>query len=272
MPTVIPELAVVTVDIDAEHGAGFSVDRPAGSGDWTLLHLVTPATVLDRHGRQQARADACLLISPDQPQHLATLGGRLVNHYAHLRGAGLAPLIARLGLPVDELAYPRPIGFLRDQLAELRQHWAQGGEHAEVLLPFLVGRLLATLARRLGGAEGTGAALNPSLLERLRQIRRWLVESPGEHQSAAWIAQQAGVSAPYLSAVWRRTFGSAPQEDLIRIRLERACRLLEEGALPVAEVAARSGFADAHYFSRLFRRRHGCTPSAWAARGRGTRT
>ena len=48
------------------------------------------------------------------------------------------------------------------------------------------------------------------------------------------------------------------------IRMEQAARLLGEGQLSVAEVAERTGFASAGYFSRLFQETYGQKPSDYA--------
>ena len=50
------------------------------------------------------------------------------------------------------------------------------------------------------------------------------------------------------------------------IRMEQAARLLREEQLSVAEVAERTGFASAGYFSRLFQETYGCKPSEYAQR------
>ena len=46
-------------------------------------------------------------------------------------------------------------------------------------------------------------------------------------------------------------------------RLETACLLLRSTALPVREIAFRLCFPDEHYFSSLFHRKLGLTPSAY---------
>ena len=47
------------------------------------------------------------------------------------------------------------------------------------------------------------------------------------------------------------------------IRMEQAARLLREGQLSVSEVAERTGFSSASYFSRLFQKTYGCNPSEY---------
>jgi LacI family transcriptional regulator len=64
----------------------------------------------------------------------------------------------------------------------------------------------------------------------------------------------------------RRTpqlLGHCPKEEITRIQLERARRLLAETQLKVAAVAADCGFAQAKYFCQVFRGRFGITPAAF---------
>lgn len=51
------------------------------------------------------------------------------------------------------------------------------------------------------------------------------------------------------------------------IRMKRAAQLLLEGGLTVAEIAERTGFSSASYFSRLFQETYGCKPSEYKGGG-----
>ena len=55
--------------------------------------------------------------------------------------------------------------------------------------------------------------------------------------------------------------GITMQEYASRYRAERACMLLGQGRLKVAEVARACGFDDDAYFSRFFRKETGMSPS-----------
>ncbi|MBA3937799.1 MAG: helix-turn-helix transcriptional regulator [Planctomycetes bacterium] len=80
------------------------------------------------------------------------------------------------------------------------------------------------------------------------------------------LTRASGLSASHLAALFRRHLGCAPMAWLQQQRLELACRLLRNGSLSVAEVAAACGYPDANYFARLFRQRHGSAPGAWRRR------
>ncbi len=75
------------------------------------------------------------------------------------------------------------------------------------------------------------------------------------------------VSHGFSAATFRRRVraltGCSPQEYLTRLRLVRAKSLLAHSAAPVLEVARQCGFEDPYYFSRVFQRVEGMSPSAF---------
>ena len=78
------------------------------------------------------------------------------------------------------------------------------------------------------------------------------------------LAAHCGCSADYLSHLFHRHAGETLAAHIVRLRLDRAERLLaDEAALAVKEVAWACGFASSGYFIRTFRARHGLTPAVW---------
>ena len=55
-----------------------------------------------------------------------------------------------------------------------------------------------------------------------------------------------------------------PWEYLIRLRLEKAKQLLRNSDFTVSEIAQRTGFCDASYLTRVFRRHEQMTPRRYA--------
>jgi AraC-like DNA-binding protein len=61
----------------------------------------------------------------------------------------------------------------------------------------------------------------------------------------------------------RNSEGISPARYVTKLRMEDAVATLRASALPIKAVAQRCGFADADYFSKVFRRTHGMTPRAF---------
>ncbi|MFA5203688.1 MAG: DNA-binding transcriptional regulator [Lentisphaeria bacterium] len=100
------------------------------------------------------------------------------------------------------------------------------------------------------------AVHDPALEKALRCIRDQLHRSLG----VAELARVAAVSRRVLERKFREVVGQSPLQEIRRLRLARAARLLAETALPVAEIAARCGFSAVQKLDDAFRREHGLAP------------
>lgn len=85
----------------------------------------------------------------------------------------------------------------------------------------------------------------------------------GEETSLGEAAARAGLSPFHFLRVFSRTPGVTPHQYLLRVRLDRAARLLGETELPVTEVALEAGYADLSNFVRSFGRAAGMSPRAF---------
>jgi len=80
------------------------------------------------------------------------------------------------------------------------------------------------------------------------------------------LSREAGYTPQYLSALFRKDTGMSIQEFLQRLRIQEACRLLEQTQLSLCDVAQAVGYTDPKHFSRLFRRYKGLSPKELRAR------
>lgn len=74
------------------------------------------------------------------------------------------------------------------------------------------------------------------------------------------IARECHVAPNYVSRLFRRFGRTGAYQFLLRLKMNYAAELLDDGLL-VKETAARLGFADAFQFSRAFKRVHGIPPT-----------
>ena len=82
------------------------------------------------------------------------------------------------------------------------------------------------------------------------------------------LAEVSGVSQQYLCRIFNQTMNIRPNEYITCRRLQEAKLLLTETMLSVREICAESGFADASYFSTVFKRYEGITPAEYRKKTR----
>ncbi len=77
------------------------------------------------------------------------------------------------------------------------------------------------------------------------------------------IAYDIGLSACYLSTLFKNMEKTSIKEYIIDVRIEAAKKYLQDINLKIYEVAANVGYTDSRYFSQLFRKKTGYTPGQY---------
>lgn len=125
--------------------------------------------------------------------------------------------------------------------------------------------LLATARFRQLGRRGGPARRPPSPRERRIAVEAalWLETRAGEEIGLGEAAARAGLSPFHFLRVFSGALRVTPHQYLLRVRLDRAARLLGETEMPVTEVALEAGYADLSNFVRAFGRAAGMSPRAY---------
>ncbi len=111
---------------------------------------------------------------------------------------------------------------------------------------------------------------NSEFSEPVEQIRTAILRSYAEPGFALdEYIQRLPFHYDYLRKLFKKEIGVTPLEYMTRLRMKKACVLLTaQGAndYSVAEIARLCGYDDALYFSRVFKKVYGVSPSGYANR------
>jgi AraC family transcriptional regulator len=155
-------------------------------------------------------------------------------------------------------------GAFRSQAIQsaLRNLWALSDEEGATsrLLARAAGcEILAELCR-LSGASLAPArgGLAPWAKRRCLELMQ---ERLSEDISLDELAAEAQLSPFHFARMFKESVGVPPRVYLTRLRLERACELLETTNLPVTEIAFEVGYSSNQVLARLFVKHRHMTPS-----------
>lgn len=118
---------------------------------------------------------------------------------------------------------------------------------------------LLSRERKAAQADGTAA-----LVEKAKFL---IAEKAGGSLNVDGVAEELGVGQARLHESFKAYTGMTPYRYFIQLKVNRAKELLSGPEATVKEVAFRLGFEDQYYFSRLFKKKTGISPSDWAGRG-----
>lgn len=88
-------------------------------------------------------------------------------------------------------------------------------------------------------------------------------QSFGDKLTIAELAKMVSMSESHFTRTFKQETGLAPMEFLIKLRLEKAKKLLRSGAKNITEVSLQCGFSSASHFSASFTKHLGITPSEY---------
>lgn len=243
---------------------------PAAPAHKITVNLTAPRYVramigADRHEKFVRRDDISLIPAhePSHWRHMTEAKSRLLQLYVEpavlceaARGVGVDPdkirLVGRLGVPDLQIKH---VAFAL--MSELEAGCPSGRLYGEAAATMLAAHLLKHYSTSHPVAGGCQGGIPQ---QKLRLILDHLNDRISESISLDELAAIAGWSRYHFIRQFKHSTGLAPHQFLLNLRVERAGNLLRNCAIPVADVALRTGFSDQSHLTRIFKKHFGLTP------------
>lgn len=246
-----------------DHARHHFVERAEGTPEHILI-VCLEGEGFSRVGSKTwpVRQGEAVLLPPGRKHRYGADAGRPWSIlWVHFSGEGADD--HRRMLLADETG---PVFPLRDLAAvveafeETFRHVLGGYRDADLVgLSTACGRLLGTCRLQRGAREGRRRESEERVLRTIRFMR----DNLARPLLLADLARASGWAPSHFSAVFRKQTNTPPLVFLTRLKLQHACELLKSNGASVAEVASAVGYDDAFYFSRLFAREIGLSPTAY---------
>lgn len=98
---------------------------------------------------------------------------------------------------------------------------------------------------------------------RIQEIKNYIWEHSGEKLDLTEIATVFGFNYHYISSYFNQHISEGFSGYLNKIRIEKACVLLKDKKIPIADISGEVGYSDHGYFCRVFKKHTGKTPSQY---------
>ena len=188
--------------------------------------------------------------------------GNFVRDYFHAIGKEpMTSMVFRsyviLNVRFSVLSFLNRMGYCASALEESDTEDAleQGGASMEAAMAYAEKMLQKAIEIR---DENSGNKNRDILENSIEYIKTHYMD---ENMSLNAVAQVANISANHFSALFSQNIGQTFIEYLTGIRMEHAKELLRCTGKRASEIALEVGYKDSHYFSYLFKKTQGMTPS-----------
>ncbi|WP_256758029.1 AraC family transcriptional regulator [Cohnella sp. WQ 127256] len=138
-------------------------------------------------------------------------------------------------------------------------------EHLQVDYYRIQSRLYA-LASAAMKSSHSATSIPADLTRVVEQARQTILNKFDTSLDMEQLAKSSGVGSSRFYRAFRKYTGLSPLKYLITTRLNASLRLLADPNVNVTEAAHSVGYLDEYYFSRLFKKQMGVTPTEYASR------
>lgn len=154
---------------------------------------------------------------------------------------------------------------LLDLARVLARESGEGYPHGTLFWNETAAHFVDILAAR--HAMGTRKKRNgPLTTDILKRLKDFVFEHLDEPLDVAKLAKMTNRSQFHFSRAFTRSVGVSPHRYVVHLRLRRAVEMVRDGKFGLAEIAAKTGFADQSHLTRWIRRVHGVSPTQIMAR------
>jgi len=209
-------------------------------GDW-IQGLTKPVGILAwGHGFARNVMESCLERQVSVPHDVAVLSGSYDELFSH----ACFPSLSGIQLPTESIGY---------QAAKLLHELMEG--HAVPNETFFI----PPRGVQSEVSTDTLAVKDPQLVQVVNFIRGHAFEPITMKD----ILEKVPIARRSLERRFLQSFGRSPIDEIRRLRIDRARKLLAETDLQMEEIAERCGYATYNYLTHVFKKMTGMTPRSY---------
>lgn len=238
--------------------------------DWLLLYCVDGRAELEAQGRVHGVEAGDLLMLPCGTPHAyrADADTPWTIYWVHFLGeeAGvfMDNIVNPAASPVLSVGvrsalvsgFRKTIELMDGASGNSIEAFIHAGSHLRQMLTFLI-------------LTSSGAVQNASDRKFLENVDAMMQNHIDGHLTLEELARQASMSKYHFAKKYSTLAKQSPIDRFIRLKMQKACRLLDTSTAHIDEIGARLGYDDPYYFSRAFKKIQGCSPRQYRTSNKG---
>ena len=244
-------ISVVSANRVVQGEKDFMTVRKNGREDWSLFYCEEGRLVFED---MVLKEDMIWIYPPKTPQKYILYGkDNTIYHYLHFTGSDVENLLRSLGInllmPIEANRQMVLKAFNNIETAMLTENTISKLT-AEYNTLYLISRIAKekTKDSKVGG---------------MKRVLDDMQHSFARKYEASYYAEMLNLSVGRFNHLFKEYIGQSPYMYLLNLRIDNAAALLEETDNKIKDIAEQCGFEDPLYFTQVFKRLRGNTPSEY---------
>lgn len=228
------------------------VKRPKGRLDYQLAYVAKGSAIFN--DKILSEGDM-YIFRPGEPQEIISLEENYTHYWIHFTGKAADTLFKHTTYTLIKSSYCEQFKKFCKENVRLRS--IPNKSYYDDMIT--EGNLL-TLITSIAKEQDNSTCISD---KRVEKIIKYICDNPTISLTNQQYADMVNMSKYYFIRKFVTITGTSPQKYRLNILLEKSLLLLEDTSLRINEIAFSLGFDDSLYFSRLFKKQYGVSPSKY---------
>lgn len=238
------------------------IKRKSGRHDYLFCYVAKGAMKVNFDNTDHYVKQGFFLLPPDLPQDYNNIEntGEFELYWIHFTGHGAAEFLMQCELDAPGIYNTGPMNELPNLFEILVRELNFKKLNFEIMTESTLMHILSVAARRVNSLKHNVKEVTDI---RMQKALEYIYLNYGSKISIQELADYVNFSPSRFSALFKKSFGLFPLQYIINYRIKRACDLLRHTDISITEIANMVGFEDSLYFSRIFKKQTGFSPSQY---------
>lgn len=225
---------------------------------YSIQHVVSGEGLLRQCGREYIVRPGDTFVSfPDRSEELVSLTKEWELFWVGFSGTEAPLIMKKLGISE---ASPILYTGVDDEFIRLQNQIYQArGQHLSDSFR-MTGHLYLLFAHLM---KKMGVDQRSNDTDVFKSALNYLSEHALEPCSIDELCQAISISRSQLYRIFIKHMGKSPMQYILHQRITRSCYYLENSQMSINEISYAVGYSDPLYYSRIFRKNMGCSPSQY---------
>ncbi len=244
-------------------------ERKKGRADYYILFVINGSMTVTIDGREIcADVGKLVLYYPHTPQKIVKKrADNPANYWVHFNGYAIPEILSQCGFSKSGVYNIGDTEIISEHFQRmiLAQRLAKNKLH--------INAAFLQLMSKISVKSETMFPETPSEFAYADKVLKGIIQMEWEYVHPRKISEYAklcGMSSGRFSVSFKKATGKTPQKFIEDIRIQKAAELLCSGVLSISRISESVGFRDPLYFSRVFKKNYGKSPTEYRRSGKAS--
>lgn len=243
-------------------GAYYQMDKnynhnPKGRLDYYLMYIVSgEAKVYNGNEFVIAKEGSVIVFPPNKEYKHSSEHTQISYLWMHFTGSDVLNVLDRYGINIfPTVNTANGENKISNCFQKIFDGFANNDKFRDYDLSSLLDRLLIEIGRSISVEQGEKRLFKKSI--------RHINESYGNPIRITELAKMENVSMTTYNFHFKRQMGMSPTQYILTLRMHSAKELLKSSKISVRDISAMVGYDDFNFFTKVFKKYTGQSPSAY---------